>query len=102
MAHLRIHCCRVTATLRSLFIVVGLDVAVSYIKVFGFAAGMKERVLFTLLASYKIFHTAVNNNMTSGCLYSCFIYTACKSYLFCAIFYCHDLSVSTIFFHIIS
>ena len=87
--HLRIHCCRVTATVRSLFIAVGVDVDVDYIKVFSVAADIKECVPFSLLASYKIIRTAVNSNMMSGCLYSCFSYAACRSHLFCAILYCH-------------
>jgi hypothetical protein len=89
VAHLSAHCCHVTATVRSLLILVGEDVAVDYINVFSVAADMKKCFPFSLLASYKIFRTAVNNNVMSGCLYSCFSYAAWKSHLFCAILYCH-------------
>jgi hypothetical protein len=50
------------ATVCSLFIVVGIDVAVSSIKVFSVAMEMQQWVCFALFLSYKIFHTAVNNN----------------------------------------
>ena len=44
VAHLRIHPCHVTATVLSLFVGFGVDVAVDYIKVFGVAAGREQWV----------------------------------------------------------
>lgn len=46
---------------------VGIDVAVKDIKVFGVAMEMQKWVHFVLLFSYKILHTTVNSN-------KCFIF----------------------------
>jgi hypothetical protein len=56
----RNHCCREKAAIFSLFIVVGVDVAVHSIKVFIIAMELQEWVRFALLSRYRIFHTAVN------------------------------------------
>jgi len=54
--------CRGNATLPSLFIVFGIDVAVNNVKVFSVAMKMKHWVSFALLLSYQVFRTAVNSN----------------------------------------
>jgi len=53
-----------------------------------------------LVSSYKIFRTAVNINVVNiimVSLYYCLGYPAFKLHLFCALFYSHLHSVSTIF-----
>ena len=62
VARSRNHCCHANATIRSLFIVVGVYVAVSNIKVFIIAMEMQQWLPFALLSKYKIFRAAVNNN----------------------------------------
>jgi hypothetical protein len=56
------HFCHENATILSLFIVVGVDVAVNNIEVFSNATEMQQWVPCALLLSYKIFRTGVNNN----------------------------------------
>jgi hypothetical protein len=46
----------------TVFIVIGIDVAVSSTKMFSVAMEMQQWVCFAPFLSYKIFHTAVNNN----------------------------------------
>ena len=48
--------------MRSVFIFIGVDVAVNNIKVFSVAVDMQQRVCIALLSKYKRFPTAVNNN----------------------------------------
>jgi hypothetical protein len=55
-------CCHWDATVRSLVIVVGVHVAVNNIKVFIFSVVVQQWLPFALLASKKVFCTAVNNN----------------------------------------
>jgi len=55
-------CCRGNATLPSLFMVFGIDVAANNIKVFSAAMEMKQWVSFVLLSNYKIFRTAVHSS----------------------------------------
>ena len=62
MLRSRNHCSHGYATIPSLFIVVGVDVAVNNIKVFCVVKEMQQWVLFALLSRYKIVRTAVNNN----------------------------------------
>ena len=55
------HCCHIQATIHSLFIVVGTDVAVNNTEVFIVSMEMQQWVPCALLFSYKIFCTATNN-----------------------------------------
>jgi hypothetical protein len=98
VAHLPIHCCHVTGTVPSRFIVVFVAVAIDYIKVFSVAADMKVCVYFSLLASYKIFRNVVNNNMMSGCIVALVMRHANR--IFSAPYYIATcrLSASTVFF----
>jgi hypothetical protein len=61
VAHSCYHSCHGNA-IRSVFIVVGVDVGVNSIKVFSGTTEMQQWVPFALLSSYKIFHIAVNSN----------------------------------------
>jgi hypothetical protein len=61
------HCCHENRATGYLFVMVGIDVAVKDIKVFGVAMEMQKWVHFVLLFSYKILHTTVNSN-------KCFIF----------------------------
>ena len=54
--------CVAMDTIHFPFIFVGIDVAVSNVRVFGVAMKMQLWVSFPVLSSYKIFFTAVNNN----------------------------------------
>ena len=54
-------CCRGNATLPSIFIVFGIDVAANNIKVFSVAMEMKQWVTVVLLSNCKIFRTAVHS-----------------------------------------
>ena len=58
----RNHYCQENTTIRSIFIVVGVYVPVSNIKVFSVAIEMQQLVSFGLLPNYKIFCAAVNSN----------------------------------------
>jgi hypothetical protein len=60
VAHLHDNCCHESTTIQSLFIVAGVDVNVNNMKVFN-VMEMQQWVPFAL-SSYKILHTAVNNN----------------------------------------
>jgi hypothetical protein len=55
-------CDRGNAILRSIFIVVGVDIPLNGIKVFFVAMEWQHCVLFEILSSYKILHTALDNN----------------------------------------
>ena len=56
------HCCHGNATMCSICIAVDLHVVVvNNIKLLSFAMETQEWVPFTLLPSYKIFRTAINN-----------------------------------------
>jgi hypothetical protein len=55
VVHLCNHCCCETTTIKVLFIVVCVDVAVSYIKVFSVAMEMQQWAPFTLMLSHKNF-----------------------------------------------
>jgi hypothetical protein len=56
------HCCHGNETIRSLFIVVGVNVAVNNINVFSVDMEIQKWFSFALLSSYKMFLTAVNSN----------------------------------------
>jgi hypothetical protein len=62
MARLRNGCCRLNATIRSVFVVPCVDAAVSNIKLFIVAIEMQQWVPFSLVSNYRIFLTAVDNN----------------------------------------
>ena len=57
------HLCHGNATIRTIFIVVGVDVPVSNIKMFIVAMERQHCVPFAGLSSCKILHTTVDNNM---------------------------------------
>jgi hypothetical protein len=61
VARSRKYCCHENATIRCLFIVLCVDVAVNNIQVLIVAMEMQKWVPFTLSSRYKIFRTAVNN-----------------------------------------
>jgi hypothetical protein len=63
VAHLHNHCCYGNETICSLCSDVELYVyvAVNNITLFSVTMELQERVPFTLLSSYKIFHTDANN-----------------------------------------
>jgi len=56
------HCCHGNATIRSIFIVVGVDVPGSNIIMLFVAMERQHCVTFAVLCSCKILHTAVGNN----------------------------------------
>jgi len=53
--------CHGNVTIYSLCIVVHINAAVKYVKVFSTATKMKQWVPFALLSIYKIFHTAISD-----------------------------------------
>jgi len=62
------NCFHLNATILALFITVGVGTDVNNKKVFSFAVGMQQCVLFALLSSCKIFRTVViNNKHYTGC-----------------------------------
>jgi hypothetical protein len=61
VARSRNYCCHGNSIIRSLFIVLCVEVAVNNMKVFGVTMEMQQWVPFALLSNYKIFRTAANN-----------------------------------------
>jgi hypothetical protein len=59
----RNHCCRGNTIMRSVFTVVGVDVAVNSRKTFSIIMEIKQWVPFALLSNYKRFRNVVINNM---------------------------------------
>jgi hypothetical protein len=97
------HFCHGKATIRSLFIVIGVDIA----EVLTVVMGMQQWVPFGLLSGNKIFRTAVNNSKyyilrVCACIFALIILQANR--VFSASYHIAicGLSGSTIFFHIIS
>jgi hypothetical protein len=58
----RNHCLHGNATIRSLFVAVGVTVVINNIKVFSVSVEMQQWVTFALLSSYETFFAAVNND----------------------------------------
>ena len=87
--------------------IVGVDVAVSNIKVFSVAMKMQQWVSIALFSSYTIWRTAVNSNKYSvWCVCVCVValFTQYANNILSALFYiviC-GLFCRTVFFHTIS
>ena len=56
------YCCHRNATIPSVFIVVGVYIAVRDMEVFSIATEMEKLVPFALFSNYRLFRTALNNN----------------------------------------
>ena len=93
MARLSNHFCHGNTKAPSLFIVVGVDVAINNARLFSVHRNATRSSVCATVGPQEYVILLLTVSIVSLRLYSCVSYPECKSHLFCVDMYCHLWSV---------